>query len=152
MTHQSIAALWTRTHLKPLPRMHLVESPTSVTAFVLQVRHLERVGFEVLERARQLEVIHEMCGLVDTHRIEAGAVVRKQATTLAREFGEFRQWSASKEIEVVLGPPPRIARRCTPTARWLEALPSSSCLRAVPGRHEEHKFQGNTPCFSLLCI
>ena len=79
----------------------LEPSPESIAVYVEQFRFLEEIGFEVLGRAVQLKSMRDICELVEAHKISMTDQTRKMAITTGRDFDEFRQVIAAKELSIM---------------------------------------------------
>lgn len=79
-------------------RHQLSDTPTSVAAYAQQLTTLQEVGVEVHSQGQYLERTRELCDIADQRGIESQG--RRQASNVARDMFEFRQWCASKDLEM----------------------------------------------------
>jgi len=77
-------------------------NPNSLADFVQQARDLESISLDTISHLKHLEYIKELCDLLDLNQIDTGVSGRAQAANIQREFGDFRQWIASREFEASL--------------------------------------------------
>jgi dynein heavy chain len=78
----------------------LANEADNIDMFVQQVCSLQATGLEIQSRTQELTCIQNLCGLIDTHKIEMVGPVRKQAMGVSRDFGDFRQWIVVKQDEL----------------------------------------------------